>query len=532
MRAAVRPAGEAYWSRSVSHNVHLICLFYAASKGVADLRKGTQCVFNMHRLWAGIPKDEGGGGRGRLHGTFVESWSHFTALVLLRMLAADSAETISAALNGLHALVDVTPSVLPLLFEQCEGRPRSWLLHGSEVWAARQPEVARPILEKMWLHKCDLDLQQRIQLWICMLALSRATDGVEFGESFMPTQSNSLVEPSPIVSRPQRLLMMKPKMQGSTRLSNAYSAAENWLSRLQIITCRDTSWLESKIAEALNREIGVADEREIRKGKKYLGSEDGDMIITGRIDGVLNDALTHELCKPGWAEDDAADIAVAVAYGDDPWVVRHSPHPSPTPLEWPQEKEVDEWLKSGTASRGMLNRLRLMAMEADLKDGKRVLGSYLRLFTSHYDFEMWHWLESVPPEDGSARRVPLCPSGRCFQFFLPDRFEPRLEDRMPLVFFSGSFLFLSFGTLEVIPARFCQKNLNWEPVPTDPLKWQKAGRVVAEYERYHGPLDYNWSRRHMRQPTLSRWVCDKEELSSLKTLTPQWDHETHSFSED
>lgn len=172
-----------------------------------------------------------------------------------------------------------------------------------------------------------------------------------------------------------------------------------------------------------------------------------------------------------------------------------------------------------------------MATGADMDAGRTVLGSYLRIYTSHYDFEMWHWCENTPPYGYPVRSVPICPSGRCFQFFLPDRPEVRLRDRMPLAYFPRSFLCLSCGTLEVIPARLCQEVLGWEAAPADPLKWRRSGRIVAEYERYHGPLGYNWSRRHMRQPTLSRWVCHRDELAKLSNVTPHWDHETHSFAE-
>jgi hypothetical protein len=83
----------------------------------------------------------------------------------------------------------------------------------------------------------------------------------------------------------------------------------------------------------------------------------------------------------------------------------------------------------------------------------------------------------------------------------------------------------------LIPARFFQESLKWEPSVENPLMWYKDGRLVAKYERYHGPLDYNWSRRHMRQPTLSRWVVKADELAAISYRTPQWNHRVHRFSE-
>lgn len=147
-----------------------------------------------------------------------------------------------------------------------------------------------------------------------------------------------------------------------------------------------------------------------------------------------------------------------------------------------------------------------------------MLGSYLRLFTAHYDFELWYWLEIS--KDIEARRA-THPSGRCFQFLLPNRFQLR-SARAPLVLFSGSMLSFPFSSLEVVPAKGFQDHLGWEPTPGNPLEWRRGDSVVAKYERYHGPLDYIRGQVNMRQPTLSRWVANAGELSDLE-YSPQFD---------
>jgi hypothetical protein len=86
--------------------------------------------------------------------------------------------------------------------------------------------------------------------------------------------------------------------------------------------------------------------------------------------------------------------------------------------------------------------------------------------------------------------------------------------------------------LEIIPARLLQERLEWVPSAENPFEWHRNGRLVAKYESYHGPLDYNRSQRHMRQPTLSRWVVIADEISEIPRLIPQWEHKTHSFSLD
>jgi hypothetical protein len=534
MRAAVRTTGDAYWSRSVSHNVHLICLYRATAEGIDSLKRGTQNVFAMHRLWAGLPEQKSSCERECPTWTEVGTWPDFVALVLRRLLSSDSAETVSAALRGLCAVVEVAPGVLSTLFDRSDGEQLSRLLLGAEIWAARHSEAADEILEELWRRRWDLDLGDRIQLWICMLTHTRVEGQVEARETFMPRPSDEASDPltNPILTKPRRLLEVAPKVQGSVRLANAFSAARNWINRFGKITGRDTEDLESAIAEGLDA-WGPDLDRDAKKDtRKYFATEDGDMIITRGVDTILNDALEHELCKPGWNDTDAGDVAMAVTHGDDPWILRRSPLPSPSSFDWPEQKEVDDWLETRMDKGNVLNRLRLLARGDDLPDEYRVLGSYLRLFTSHHDCEMWYWLEAARSEDVAARSAPLSPSGRCFQFFLPDRFEPQAADRAPMVLFSRSFLCLSFSTLEIVPSRILQDRLGWQPTPGNPLEWEREGRLVARYETYHGPLDYNWSRRHMRQPTLSRWVVNADELTGMDNLGAEWDHHIHPFSDD
>jgi hypothetical protein len=534
MRTAVRSIGHTNWSRSVPHNVHLICLYRAVSEGIDCLKKGTQCVLEMHRLWVGLAKFENSSQRECTTDNEVDTWPEFVALVLRCLLSSDSAETVSAALRGLCTVVDVTPRVLPTLFDHSNGEQLSRLLLGAEVWVTRHPKATAEILEKLWCRRWDLDTGDRIQLWICILTHNSIKGQVEARGTFLPKpleEANDLSTYS-ILTKPRRILEIPPNLQGSIRLANLFSTAKEWISRFGKITRRNTEDLESTIAEGLDARDTDFEGDEKKDTRSHFATEDGDMIITQSADSILNDALERELRKPGWNESHAGDIATAVTNGDDPWILKRSPLPSRSSFDWPEQKEVDEWLASGTDSANVLNRLRLLSSGSDVPSAYRVLGSYLRLFTSHYDCEMWYWLETVGSVDIKARSAPLCPSGRCFQFLLPGRFEPRASDRGPLVLFSRSFLCLSFSSLEVVPAKIFQDRLGWQPTVGNPLEWEKEGRVIARYETYHGPLDYNWSRRNMRQPTLSRWVVNADELQGLGNLNPQWDHQIYPFSED
>jgi len=533
MRAAIRTTGHANWSRAVSHNVHLICLYRAAAEGGDCLKNGTQSVFAMHRLWAGLPQPQNSIRRECVADNDVETWPDFVALVLSRLLSANSAETVSAAFRGLCAVAEVEPNTLSTLFAHSDGEQQSRLLLGLENWATRHPAVADGILRSLWDHREDFNLRDRIQLWICKLAHARVV-GTSLPESFMPKTSDegSSRDRGLILTKPRKIMEVNPEVQGSIRLSNQLSVARYLIDRIGGITGRRTVDLESAIAEELDARSPDSAMNEDPRTNKHFAIERGDMLITCGVDAILDKALEKELQKPDWSANAMGDIAIAVTHGDDPWILGRSPLPSPSSLSWPEKEEVAKWLETGTNGTNVLNRLRLLASGEDLGEGQTVLGSYLRLFTSHNDCEVWYWLENARPGDIAARRELSSPCGRCFQFFLANRFEPHVAGRAPLALFPGSLISLSFSTLEVIPARSLQDQLGWEPAPNNPLEWKREGRVVAKYETYHGPLDYSRSQRNMRQPTLSRWVVNAKELAVLKHVSPHWDHKIHPFSDD
>ncbi len=457
-----------------------------------------------------------------------KTWSHFTSYVLRRLLSSDSAETVSAAIRGLNAVVEVSPEILEDIFEDCDEKQLLRLLLGMEVWAARHPKFAGPVLGRLWESVEQQDLRNRIQLWICALFYSNATGDSSLSKSFRPDPVDDSEAPEfdNIIVPPKRLLKVGAKDDGCVKISNPSSATRHWLYRLKAVADLDTESLEATIAKALETQ---SSEDKKPSPKDRFAVEDGDMVIVNQIDEILDDALYHELRSPSCMAEDDMNVAIAVTHGDDPWLLQQSPIPSPSSFDWPEAQEVDEWLESGKDRKNVRHRLQQLLKGGLEQDGQIVMGGYLRLFTNHHDCEMWHWLERVSLNDVVAKGVPLGLSGRCFQFLTPDRYEPYLEGRVPLVYFSRSSITLSFSTVDVIPSSGLQRYLGWRPVPTNPFKWQREGNVVAQYEVYHAPLHYNWGRRHMRQSTLSRWVVNTEELSTLTDLAPQWDHKVYPF---
>ena len=167
MKAAVRPAGEDFWLHSVPHNVNLICLYHATSKNTISLKKGTQYMLAMHRLWNGMPDGKRRFMNIKSQNEAVQNWQEFVASILRHLLSSDSAETVSSAIRGLCCLVEISPEVLPSLFKNCDSKQLSRLLLGLEIWSVKNCGIVNSILKE--IQKTDLNLYDKIQIWISQL---------------------------------------------------------------------------------------------------------------------------------------------------------------------------------------------------------------------------------------------------------------------------------------------------------------------------------------------------------------------------
>ena len=286
MLAAVRSTGEAYWSRSVPHNVHLICLYRAATEGADHLRIGAQRVFSMQRLWAGLPEPQGSVEQQRSVASNIDTWPGFVVAVCGRLLSSDSAETVSASFRGLCAVAEIAPQAVSALLAGSKGIQRSRLLIGAEVWAARQPLQFTAVLEDLWNRKEDLCFSDRIQVWVCSLAAAQIEGAFRLPETFIPQGAPVPdVHANPILTKPKRLLEIRPEVQGSVRLANAFSAARNWIDRFGKIT--GSNDLEAAIAERLDARSDGTDDGPNPTKRRHFAVEDGDMIITRGVTRFL-----------------------------------------------------------------------------------------------------------------------------------------------------------------------------------------------------------------------------------------------------
>ncbi len=134
------------------------------------------------------------------------------------------------------------------------------------------------------------------------------------------------------------------------------------------------------------------------------------------------------------------------------------------------------------------------------------------------DFVLRLWWEQRPDRLSiRATHVPTCPSGRSFLWWLGDFTEPETDgNRFVSAFFAGGRQRLHHCHFEIQPALAWRDLLRWEHDHSDPTIWTFNGKIVARYERFHGPLRENTHSPKYRQPVIDRWVVSKEAFQQVE----------------
>jgi hypothetical protein len=534
--AAVKYAGSesAWWAQGVARNLYHILLARAAKHGAPALRTGLERILQMHERWAR-------GGRHELELPVIklplvdgiETWADMAARCLTFFLASRSAEIVESALVGIHALAAHEPGIIARLLELTDGNlwKQHWILNSAEVWAARFPtelERARPILEE-WLASGPLHL--RIQAWIVLrrLALSHKKPLPPFPN---PTAAFASRQ---VVSRPARQIMETPALQhGSIRFVDIHHSANGTIERVEHVTSADLADVKSAVAEKLLQvtpEDLQAEPWPVRircSGDTQCSSLQGNLILDEAFDECLQRSSIPSRLQGRFAQ--------AFLGSENPWTLRATPLPDPDSSAWPTEDELRGRGPKPADKAAIRQRLYLLATQHRVSGDEIVLAARAQVYTwcDDYIFRFWWEEGSDESKSVSSRPCPTTMSGRTFSFDFGDWFEPRIKTgQRPLTFAVGGHQRLALCFPEFMPAMMWRTEFGWQPLPENPLVWQKDTRPVARYECIHGTPRFTQS-GHPRQPVLGRWLVKRNEWETLlKTRGPfRWRDDFEHFSSD
>ncbi|MFO1450356.1 MAG: ATP-binding protein [Opitutaceae bacterium] len=510
--AATKFAGAgSRWSESVAQNILFVALARADARGAGELKAGLTRILDMHERWLR-------GGELALPFKAVTlpaagpalGWNELAAQELLFLLNSRSAEVLSGALYGIQVLVAHDPKVMDRFFTPLPADEwvLKWLLLATEVWALLHPGEFSRIQPQVTACLKHASLKIRTQAWVILAGYAMAT-GAAFPSFPQKAPPKSSDEDPNLVLPARELFHTADRKFGGMRLVDRELSVKGIIKRIEATTGADLDSVVAEVAEVFRKM--PAETKDDRIGSRQL-CRDGDMYCgTVQADEVLAKALEGFMAGNPLPEKIAPRFAQGYLSGDDPWILSRTPMPDPNPNAWPGEKVLG--YNNQTAPEASVIRQKMfdLAMTHGVRDTECVLAAHFELASSHEDLDFWLWWEEGRSDDLTRRSsLVTTVSARVFPWLLGRWWEPEVpRGKRPLAFRTGAMLRLGHAMVDLYPAWLWKNELKWEPDPSDPFVWKKAGKMVAHYERLHGPHRRVHGNGRQRQPILNRWIVTK-----------------------
>jgi hypothetical protein len=494
------------WLDGIIDNLFRVSLARSVRANADRLRTGLKILIQMQRAWAfGMLDEQSWLPRSLPAEINVAGWPALVTKLLEVLLNSRSAEVLVSAIMGMHALVDLNPWIISELFDSlADDWPRKWLLNSAEAWAALHPSELDTVRSNLEGLVNDGDLQPRLQAWVI---LSKLADIQGQTRPVFPLSPTAPDQNEPVVQFEGGILDTTPIDRGFMRSLDRHGSTKGKLRRLKACGF-DFSSLEGEIAEGLLAQPSEADPFALLKKEAH---RDGDFLCADlEADKVIGTAISKVL-RPTWCSQEILPRLVQGLMDDeDPWILRHSPLPSPQPMEWPTDQL--NAFATDLDSEKILQGFRDVSAKQSIAAGWTTISA--SVYGAHWkeDFGLFQWLEMIPSDfEIVPLSRPTIPSGRTFKWWLGETFQPSPPNDLPVMtFFCGGSLRLVHASVVIHPAMTLWVRAGLQPNATNPLEWQLDGKPVARYERFHGPPKTSDRGAHNRQPLLDRWImrCD------------------------
>jgi len=308
------------------------------------------------------------------------------------------------------------------------------------------------------------------------------------------------------------ILETTPTERGFMRSLDRYASAKGKLKTLRACGFNFFS-LEPEIAKRLlehpteENSFAVL-KREAHRDNDFLCSDTAtDRVVGATIDTVLDANWCSQEYLPR--------LAQGLMDNEDAWVLRKTPLPSPAVQEWPT-KELNAFATDIDIQK-IQDGFRNVATKQALPIGWTVVAAYV--YGAHWreDFGLFQWMELTPRDnDIVPARPPTIPSGRTFNWWLGDNFEPKPPNDLPvLAFFTRGSQRLVFATVEIQPAKIWS-SLGLRPSEQNLLVWRLHNDDAARYQRFHGNPNTSGRGPHNRQPFADRWIMRTDVVSAIE----------------
>ena len=502
-----------------------VALRRARQHGNEELLKGLNIQLDMHFRWAfgGEPLDSIS--LPQIAESELSSTDDVFIELIKVLFETYSVEVTVAVLEGLHSYVSQSPTIIPRVLEEVSNEwPRRWLLSAAESWAVLHPDEVHNANSTLSSVMESADLDCRLQAWI-VLTRNAQTLGSDLPSFPLPSEPELSIDEVEAVD--VALLEIPPTIQGSVRFANKFSSVRMLVEYCELFGFKFQK-LEGLMAKELVNETDTSEPVLLKRGPHRYADF---TYVKAEAEKAFGKAVCSILSSNWCDTPQLAKISQAVLSNEDAWIHRTRPRGINSFDDWPKESEYGgEEVDNAIRKQQMLNA----AKRASVEDHWIVFAARIQDFTSRDDFDVHLWFEEA--EETlliSAPRIPKCPSGRSFMWWIGEPLD--LSSRFVSGRFVGGHHRLSHCNFEIRPPVNWRNELGWSPNPQNATEWMLDGKVVAKYEKVHGVLRDAAHGPKYRQPVIDRWVTTNDEFAKVKAAYPNLRErntfEVHQFKE-
>lgn len=498
------------WHRviGVYPNLFMLAQARAESYGSESLKPGLETQIQMHIQWSG--KRDFRNYEWPLSPTVQQdmTWRSVAIKVLMLLLDSRCSEILTAALEGLHMLVEAEPDTIEELFAACTTDwQRHWLLSASESWAVLHADSLSAVTPLLQRYLSEGSLTEKLQSWVVLQNLSESLRH-DLPEFPIPNNENSKTQGYPLA---QGGILYAPGIpRGKFVQANAYSSANRLIETLKVMGL-DFEHLTPEIGARLGA-MNAAN-----PGKVITGPRLNNSVICNELSAqtAVGDVFLRNMS--GIDQANIPVLAQGFLDNDEALLQRTPPRRASESTLWLGSRE---YYAKEPRDQDVLGSLRSIAQSLDITEGWQTFTA--RVFDSSLDrdyvLHLWYE-ECITDNDGILQlgEFPSCPSGRSFIWRKARFFEPRTKGRFVSGYFVGGMQRLGHDIFHIQPPRAWRDRLGWTIKRNDPLIWLDAGRPVARYERLHGPLMHSDKWQSMRQPVIDRWVISDQAFDMVQS---------------
>lgn len=501
---AIKEHGQ-YWYNIMGENMNLLLQEVAKKKEVSFSKKMFDLAINSNKQWS-----TGAGHIYDIESNIIveesklpipQNFQQLALNILLIQCNSRNMHRIEISLLGIDYLIKNNEDLndyLNDIWSMLSDLQKSCIYILFERWCQEDNRINKYIMLIEEEYKMANAADTKEQLYYIISNYNRKMN--KECENIFFDINKSIKYQLPISNDLYKYFRMKSK---EDKLAIKAESALNKIEELTSSSCNDLrQWLkENYIVENTSNQL--------------IPKRDGDSILSEtNEDREFMKVLYGEIAKKRWRNVNNLLMAKVLLNLDDAWVITTPPMPPIHQEKWDIEAILDKNNTNNNKIKSLFERI----AKDGIDENQIVLGAQI-YFPIGYDKSYVYTLTQKISQSSNFNCVNEIP------YSLTEKSLLYFENQRNIKFGSNSEMYTTEhmgglcgfinGNSMISPAYWLRSLLGWKPSDNNPLVWCKNNRIVMKNERFAYPIRQATSELYIRQPILSRWVCNKSELEEF-----------------